>query len=264
MVAISRPGSPTMTQSVRLQCRQCVARTVLPSASCGCMRSRASQLPTSSQRYGACTTSTSRGLLHDGVVDADLLHAPHTRGAAPPRAAACPRRRRCAATAACSCGLVARAGVEDRARPSRRRCRCSSSTRREATNCSARSAAGFSRKPLHAIDADALALGDLGAAVDVAVAGGGKRRRDAEGDQRRGVLLGHLRGDLDGPAEFLGRLDDVVGRRDEHDASGSCGRSGPRPGRCRRPCRGRTVRRRCGRRQLRQLPRGLVAVAARR
>ena len=30
--------------------RQCVASTVLPSASCGCMRSRASQLPTSSQR----------------------------------------------------------------------------------------------------------------------------------------------------------------------------------------------------------------------
>src|SRR5262249_30259442 len=48
-VAINCPASAAMTQSL-VRSPQWVASTVLPSASCGCIRSRASQLPTSSQR----------------------------------------------------------------------------------------------------------------------------------------------------------------------------------------------------------------------
>src|SRR5581483_11573023 len=51
-VAISCSGSAT-TRQFLVAMPQCRPRTVLPSASCGCMRSRASQLPTSSQRKGA-------------------------------------------------------------------------------------------------------------------------------------------------------------------------------------------------------------------
>ena len=51
--------------------------------------------------------------------------------------------------------------------------------------------------------------------MDVAVAGGRGRRRDAEGDQGVGELVGELLGGVDGPAELLDRLDDVVGRHDD-------------------------------------------------
>jgi len=47
MVAMTRPGSDTMTQ-LSVWTPQCVPTTVLPCASCGFMRSSASQLPTSS------------------------------------------------------------------------------------------------------------------------------------------------------------------------------------------------------------------------
>src|SRR5205823_4557817 len=69
-------------------------------------------------------------------------------------------------------------------------------------------------------DADALALGELGPAVDVAVAGGGEGGDDAEGDQGVRVLLGDLGGDVGGAAELLHRLDDVVGGGDQHDRVG--------------------------------------------
>ena len=60
----------------------------------------------------------------------------------------------------------------------------------------------------------------------------GRRRRDAEGDQGVGVLLGELLGRVDGPAELLRRLDDVVGRHDEHDrvrVAARAIRAAPRP-----------------------------------
>src|SRR5262249_32190506 len=57
-VAIRWPESAAITQFFDFS-PVCDARTVFPSASCGCIRSSASQLPTSSQRNGACTISTS-------------------------------------------------------------------------------------------------------------------------------------------------------------------------------------------------------------
>src|SRR5205823_2266368 len=79
---------------------------------------------------------------------------------------------------------------------------------------------GLLLEPLHAVNAEPHAPGDLGAAVDVAVAGGGEGRHDAERYQGVGVLQGRLLGDLGGATELLGRLDDVVGGRDQHDGVG--------------------------------------------
>ncbi len=60
------------------------------------------------------------------------------------------------------------------------------------------------------------------------------------------MFVGHLYGDVDGPAEFLHRLDDVIGRHDNHHGVRVVpGHQGGAEARCRRRCRGRTVRRRC-------------------
>ena len=112
------------------RCRRACAWTVLPSASCGFRRSRASQLPTSSHWYGACTTSTSPGLLHDRVVDADLLEPCGTPSRKTASRVGVSQASAMRSTAACRSGLLPRQLGEDRVAPSRRRCRCSRSTRR--------------------------------------------------------------------------------------------------------------------------------------
>ena len=90
----------------------------------------------------------------------------------------------------------------------------------EARNRSARSAAGFSSKRWTRKTLTPWRWPISGAAMDVAVAGGRERRRDAEGDEGGCVFLGHLRGDAGGPLELVHRLDDVIGRRDQHDGVG--------------------------------------------
>ena len=75
-------------------------------------------------------------------------------------------------------------------------------------------------EPLNAVDANALTLGYLGTAVNVAVAGSGVGRRDTEGNQGDRMFLRRLLGHEGGTDELAFRLDNVVGRHDHHHGVG--------------------------------------------
>ena len=92
--------------------------------------------------------------------------------------------------------------------------------RPSARNCSAVGRSGFSRNWTTSCSGDPLGRAQRLAALDVAVAGLGAGRLDAEGDERRRVGVDHRDRRADRLAELLGRLDHVVGRHDDHRAVG--------------------------------------------
>src|SRR5262249_40927012 len=82
---------------------------------------------------------------------------------------------------------------------------------------------GFFAEAPDAANADALALSDFWAAMNVTVTRGRKIRGNAKGNESGRVLVSNESGNLDGAAELLGRLDDVIGRGDHHDGGGIAG-----------------------------------------
>ena len=125
------------------------------------------------------------GVLHDGVVDADLLH-PRVLGPQhfvparriPGGGDALDGRGQCPACLRRSSSRM----VADLAR---RRCRCSRSIRRRRRTARPVPRPASRGTPATWNTGTSCRAGDLRAAVDVAVAGGREGRRDAEGDRAR-------------------------------------------------------------------------------
>ncbi len=92
--------------------------------------------------------------------------------------------------------------------------------RPSARNRSAVARSGFSRNWTTLCSAIALGRAERLAALDVAVAGLGPGRLDAEGDEGGRVGVDHRERGLDGGVERLVGADDVVGRQDDHRAVG--------------------------------------------
>src|ERR1022692_1078398 len=83
-----------------------------------------------------------------------------------------------------------------------------------------RSVSAGPRSMYQGIPIDALAQRQRGSAFDVPVTDCRECWPNAERHEGARMLDHHLLGDVCGAAEFLGRLDDVIGRHDEHDTVG--------------------------------------------